>query len=178
MVVEIIGPFRGEYAFLSNFYLSPIVYAGLTWPTVEHAFQAAKSLSVSEREGIRACRTPAEAKWMGRHVALRSDWATIRVSVMEHFLRLKFAPGSDLAKRLIATGNARIVEYNTWHDNIWGQCTCSRHKDLPGSNFLGELLMKIRDPMVAEQFRSKVGLPPVNNLAVGCGPEPTEDSDL
>ncbi|MCD7839045.1 MAG: hypothetical protein LUG46_00305 [Erysipelotrichaceae bacterium] len=41
-----INRFRNEYAFLSNFYVVDIEYEG---PSVEHAFQAAKTLDNNER---------------------------------------------------------------------------------------------------------------------------------
>ena len=42
--LESINSFSGAYAFLSNFEPAPIYYDGLSYPTVEHAFQAAKIL--------------------------------------------------------------------------------------------------------------------------------------
>ena len=44
-----INKFDGKYAFLSNFAESKISFEGLTYPTVEHAFQAAKTLDEEER---------------------------------------------------------------------------------------------------------------------------------
>lgn len=41
--------FDGMYKFLSNFYMTPIEYEGLVYPSSEHAFQAAKTLSEKER---------------------------------------------------------------------------------------------------------------------------------
>ncbi len=42
--------FRGKNGFLSNFAYSPIVYDGETYPTVEHAFQAAKTFDKEQVE--------------------------------------------------------------------------------------------------------------------------------
>lgn len=39
-----INCFDGKYAFLSNFYNSPVSYAGLTYRNNEAAFQAQKTL--------------------------------------------------------------------------------------------------------------------------------------
>ena len=44
----------------------------------------------------------------------------------------------------LATGGAVLVEGNTWHDNYWGCCTCSRCAGRRGRNNLGRLLMKLR----------------------------------
>ena len=38
-----IAMFDGKYAFLSNFYPSPITFDGITFPTVENWFQAWKT---------------------------------------------------------------------------------------------------------------------------------------
>mgnify|MGYP003560200375 CR=1 FL=1 len=73
-----INKFDGPYAFLSNFYHSPIIYEGLEYPTVEHAFQAAKTLKMSERESIAALPTPGAAKRAGRQVSLRKDWEEVK----------------------------------------------------------------------------------------------------
>lgn len=137
--------FRGQYRFLSNFALSPIEGShGLIYPTVEHAFQAGKTLGLAERRRIAAAPTPADAKRIGRCVALRSDWAAFRFVVMRAALDRKFAlPG--FRARLLETGDALLVEGNTWHDQCWGDCDCGRsacHR--PGQNWLGHLLMETR----------------------------------
>jgi predicted NAD-dependent protein-ADP-ribosyltransferase YbiA (DUF1768 family) len=69
-----IDEFCGKYDFLSNFYLADVEYEGIIYPTVEHAFQAAKSLDLAARARF-ADRsvTPAQAAAMGREVDLRED---------------------------------------------------------------------------------------------------------
>ncbi len=133
-----ISSFRGPHAFLSNFHPSPIRVGHRTAPTVEHAFQAAKTFDDGEVAWILDADTPGKAKWRGKRVTLRPDWDRVRLSVMEDALRQKFAPGSDLAGELLATGDAELVEGNNWGDRFWG---VSRGT---GQNHLGRLLMKIR----------------------------------
>lgn len=43
-----INEFRGDYAFLSNFYPAPVSYMGQTYANNEAAFQAQKTLSARE----------------------------------------------------------------------------------------------------------------------------------
>lgn len=43
-----INSFSGSHAFLSNFESAPIFYDGLSYPTVEHAYQAAKTWNMTE----------------------------------------------------------------------------------------------------------------------------------
>jgi len=49
-----ITQFRFEYKFLSNFFETPIEFENEIYPTVEHAFQAAKTLNLNERIKTRA----------------------------------------------------------------------------------------------------------------------------
>ncbi|WP_244093537.1 hypothetical protein [Blautia obeum] len=44
-----INEFRGDYAFLSNFYPAPVSYMGQTYANNEAAFQAQKTLSAREQ---------------------------------------------------------------------------------------------------------------------------------
>ena len=129
-----------EYGFLSNFYSSPIEYKGIKYPTVEHMFQALKSLNPMERMEIAAAATPGKAKRLGRRVSLRSDWEEIKIDVMRTALQLKFSD-PILRKKLIATGDAELIEGNTWNDTFWGVCNGV------GKNMLGTLLMEIRDSL-------------------------------
>ena len=101
-----------------------------------------KTLKIDERLAIAAAETPGKAKRLGRSVTLRSDWETIKSYYMELGLRLKFK-NPDLAAKLIATGNAELIEGNDWHDCAWGICRCDRCNG-QGANLLGKLLMKVR----------------------------------
>lgn len=139
MIVE----FENEYAFLSNFYPSPFIHDGIEYPTVEHFFQAAKTLDIQKRKAIAAAKTPGLAKRMGRSVQLRSDWEKVKVYYMELGLRLKFA-NKDLAEKLLATGDEELIEGNWWCDQTWGSCNCPKHIRTPGRNLLGMLLMELR----------------------------------
>lgn len=137
-----IDSFSGEYRFLSNFYRlpQPIEWEGLLYPTTEHAYQAAKALDMRKRLEIRDAATPSEAKRMGRPGALllRPEWDNMRVFVMDSLLWLKFSH-PILRRWLLETGDAELVEGNTWGDTFWGVCKGR------GENHLGKGLMRIRD---------------------------------
>ena len=133
--------FKGAYRFLSNFHPSPIQYNGLTYPTVEHAYQAAKVLDGVTRAQIRAAATAKDARRLGRAYAVRSDWDQIRVAVMEDLVRLKFTQNESLARQLLATDDARLEEGNWWGDTFWGTV------DGFGENILGKILMRVRDEL-------------------------------
>lgn len=135
--VVIINSFKGSYRYLSNFSESPVILDGVTYPTVEHAFQAAKTFDPLNRLLICSLVSATEAKTAGRMVALREDWDEIRLQVMEDLLRQKFAE-PVLQAKLVGTGPHELVEGNTWGDTYWGVCNGK------GENHLGKLLMKIR----------------------------------
>lgn len=141
--------FDGEFAFLSNFYNASCIFEGKLYPTVEHAFQAAKSLDLAERDWIAAAGSPGLAKRLGRRINLRSDWEKIKFDVMEECLRSKFAD-PVLKQKLLATGDEELVEGNYWHDNTWGNCSCEKCKDIVGRNMLGNILMKLRTEFMEE----------------------------
>lgn len=134
-----IAEFRGPYAWLSNFYAAAVVMDGKLYPSVEHAFAAAKTESPDSREWVRTASSPAEAKRRGRQVPLRAGWNEMRVEVMRGLLKEKFAPGTILATWLVATGDEELVEGNYWQDRFWGQCPLG-----VGENWLGKLLMERR----------------------------------
>ena len=126
-----ISCFDGEFAFLSNFYPSPITDGNLIFPTVEHYFQAAKTTNMEEYKAIAAADTPGQAKRLGRKVTLRPDWEEVKDQVMLEALRKKLM--------LLATGEEYLIEGNTWGDKYWGVCGGI------GLNHLGKLLMQIRE---------------------------------
>lgn len=138
-----IDKFDGEFAFLSNFYPSAISDGYTTFPTVEHYFQACKCEYMDDYDAIAAAPTPGQAKRLGRQAVLRDDWEQNKLNVMETALRKKFAI-PELREKLLATGDAELIEGNHWHDNFYGDCHCDKCKGIPGQNSLGKLLMKIR----------------------------------
>lgn len=140
---EAISQFNGEYFFLSNFYENYILYEGMRFRNNEAAFQAAKTLNQKQRREFSTV-TGRDAKRMGHKVTLRSDWERVKNDIMLQILRIKFAPGTLLAKRLVATGNRPLIEGNAWHDNYWGVCQCDDCKGEVKNNHLGKLLEKVR----------------------------------
>jgi len=140
---DLIAQFRGEYRFLSNFYPAPVRLSGREYPTLEHAFQAAKTLDTEERLAILGCSTPSDAKRMGQTVSLRPGWEDIKAHVMTVLVRYKFGHNRELAEALLATGKTILAEGNTWGDEFWG-ATQGLDGNLHGENKLGKILMQIR----------------------------------
>ena len=154
--MSIIGPFRGKYFFLSNFYPAAVYYEQITYPTAEHAFAAAKALDMGLRSQIASLPKPGQAARAGRKLPLRPGWDQgVKDQVMLEILRIKFSDPA-LKKLLLSTSDADLVEYNTWHDTYWGVCTCNIHNGF-GKNQLGVLLGKTRQRFIDQ---SATKLPP------------------
>jgi ribA/ribD-fused uncharacterized protein len=150
----IINSFSGPYRWLSNFWMILIPYEGITFPSTEHAYQAAKTTNIDKRfwisqmtDGppVRAC---ANAKRAGNKLDIRDDWEDVKLSVMEEVLRQKFnLQGShkhiDLCHKLMNTHGEQLIEGNDWGNVYWGVCRGKGH------NNLGKLLMKIRQDLIA-----------------------------
>lgn len=131
-----IREFKGEYEWLSNF--SPVVieYKGHKYPSVEHAYVAAK---VDDPEWRWHCTSshisPASIKKQGQKINIRKDWDLIKLQHMRELIDQKFdqEPYKSL---LLSTGTQKIMEGNRWNDTYWGVCL----KTNKGENNLGLLI--------------------------------------
>lgn len=135
-----INKFRGKYNFLSNFYSVPITWEGITYPSTEAAFQAAKTLDMYERAGF-SFMYPAEAKKAGCKIKLREDWYQIKYKIMYDLCKIKFSKYLTLKGKLLETGYEYLEEGNTWNDRTLGTVNGV------GMNCLGKILMRIRDEL-------------------------------
>lgn len=135
--MKTINSFTDEFHFLSNFQSCIVEFDGKSYPSVEHAYQASKTIDDEERLYVSHCVTAGRAKRMGSKVKLRSGWEDIKLNVMENLLRKKFSI-SGFKQLLLDTENTELIEGNNWNDTFWGICNGV------GTNHLGKLLMKIR----------------------------------
>ena len=137
--------FKDEYRWLSNFWFVPIHFdePGITFPTVEHAYQAAKNPEDHWVRYILSKDTPGQAKKAGRVVLLRSDWEEVKVPIMEQLITMKFS-NPEMRQLLLDTGDIDIIEENYWGDRFWGVCNGRGH------NMLGNIIMKERDRIKGE----------------------------
>jgi ribA/ribD-fused uncharacterized protein len=137
---KLIDSFRGDYNFLSNFYPCTVVFDGLSYPSAEHAYQASKSDDPNVREIVRNLLDAATARSYGKRIVMAPDFLSNRISYMEAIVLSKFThrDNIELTKRLLDTGDAILIEGNTWGDFFWGVCRGR------GSNHLGIILMNVR----------------------------------
>jgi predicted NAD-dependent protein-ADP-ribosyltransferase YbiA (DUF1768 family) len=153
-----ITSFSGDFRFLSNFWECRIWLFDMFFSTTEAAYVAAKL--PEHLSGLRekiASLPPGKAKRFGRgedifkdgtaKFVLRSDWdSNMRLATMRILLAQKFCPiqNPGLAEMLISTGNAEIIEGNTWGDTFFGVCNGV------GKNHLGRLLMERRAELFSQ----------------------------
>lgn len=141
-----IDRFWGDYRFLSNFWPASVYLEGDWYPSVEHAYQAAKFTDKAVRLEIKNAKKPGEAKKLGNlGYPLRSDWDLVRIQYMRNLVWQKFSLHQNLQDRLLATGEAELIEGNTWHDTFWGVCNGV------GQNWLGKILMEVRVELKKQQ---------------------------
>lgn len=139
-----ISSFTGEHEFLSNFYPAEVRRFGLIFPTVEHAYQAAKCHDLNDVCRFLNATTPGAAKRLGQTVEKRTDWSDIKLVVMLNLNTQKYQD-EILREKLLATMGHTLVEGNTWGDTFWGVCGGV------GSNHLGKILMDIRERIFNER---------------------------
>lgn len=135
-----IDSFTGDYRFLSNFYPAKVEYEGLVFPTVEHAYVAAKTFDLEKRDQIKNIPTPGQVKRFGRKLALRPDWDEVKLFIMYDLVVEKFKDRA-LQRLLLKTYPATLIEGNDWGDEFWGVDLRSGE----GENHLGRILMEVRD---------------------------------
>ena len=156
-----INSFRGKHGFLSNLFDCRFTIWDTEFPSAEHAYQWAKTLDPIEKDHIlwwdvmQTAYTPGTlCKSRGKTVTLRPDWETIQengnilaYNTMLEICRAKFTQNVELGQRLLDTDDARLIEGNYWHDRRWGVCDCEKCDKKENLNWLGVILMQVRDEL-------------------------------
>ena len=95
------------------------------------------------QEKIRQIASPMDAALEGRNRQnpLRSDWEEVKDEVILQALRMKFSQNPEIAKGLLATGDAILIEH-TQNDAYWADGGYGS-----GKNKLGLLLMQVREEL-------------------------------
>lgn len=136
-----ITSFKNEYRWLSNFYPCVVNYNGLTFQSVENAYQSAKSEDLDWKLycSKASAKESGTVKIKSQSVELVQNWKLFNIEVMMTLLVLKFSQ-EEFKTKLLNTGMLKIIEGNDWGDNFWGVDT----KSMKGRNILGSLIMTIR----------------------------------
>ncbi|MFA5132531.1 MAG: NADAR family protein [Candidatus Paceibacterota bacterium] len=137
--MKVIDSFRGEHAFLSNFYACNISVGLNCFSSSEQMYQYYKTTDAKFRKLILSDGgNPSVAKRLGCKAPLHEDFEKNKLSIMYLVVFEKFIQNLDLRDRLLQTENAKLVEGNNWKDVFWGVCGGK------GENHLGKILMQVR----------------------------------
>lgn len=140
--------FFGQFRFLSNFFIleNGVWLDGLYYPSVEHAYQAAK-WPCDMREQFLGV-TAGKAKKLGREAPKFNSkkWDRTKLSIMSGLCRQKFLNDPKLKKMLLMTDGCQLEERNNWGDVYWG-----RDENGNGENQLGQILMDIRHDLLTKK---------------------------
>lgn len=152
MTTEPIMEFRGNYAFLSNFWMAHFEYEGIQWLSAEAAYQAMKiedALVWKYMAGL----TAGDAKKYGKRLNIRKDWNDIKIRKMTDVVFCKFSQNDYLKTMLLDTGDREIIEGNNWGDTYWGKI--NTNGEWHGRNELGRILMYVRDVLRHKKIMTK-----------------------
>ena len=144
----VIDSFKGKYYFLSNFFSSKIEHEGRVYDNGEAMFHSFKNPSSKYKDSLVGV-DPSRAKKRGRNVQLRHDWEEVKDECMYITVKAKFTQNQDLKEKLLATGDAMLIEGNTWNDKYWGVCYGK------GKNKLGQILMRVREELKEEILKGE-----------------------
>lgn len=135
--------FFGDYRWLSNFGSAIVQLDGITYPSVEVAYQAAKH-APQDRSYFFDCSSKESITYNRTHIPnfyTPEEWDRTKVEVMRFLLEQKFDPATnpEVAQKLCNTGTKYLEETNWWNDTFWGKSLQGE-----GLNTLGVLIMEIR----------------------------------
>lgn len=111
---------------------------GITFPSSEHAYVAAKTTDRNLQIQISKIKKPSDVKRFGRSIELRDDWEDVKVLLMLEILIAKFSQNKNLLVKLQEIPDEELVEVNEWGDTFWGICNNN------GFNILGRLLQVVK----------------------------------
>lgn len=127
----------GDISWLRNDYVINMTIGGVTYPTLEHAYQASKFNDKALKFLISKTDDVSEARRIGKSNKIRSDFD--RLSVMNSLLHKKFFDNANFGKELANLSGPIVME---GHDDFWGT-----GNDGFGDNEMGQLLESIRDEL-------------------------------
>lgn len=119
-----IDEFVGHFDFLDNDYPALVYYENIMYPSVNAAFQAARTNQVFIREKLARIDTPNELWSIAADIEDPPNWEAERLRIMELLLRDKFRRNKEFREKLAYTQQMKIVYKVT--DSIpsnlyWGQ---------------------------------------------------------
>ncbi len=145
--------FQKTHRWLSNMWPVEFELNGIKFMSSENAYQAAKfagQLDVIKKVAVMPAFDAKKFAKDKNNPWTTPDFNDKKLTYMRLFLKKKFE-NPCLRQKLINTGTVHIEETNTWGDDFWGCCPQS-----VGKNYLGRLIMELRDALQAEEGAKEV----------------------
>ena len=142
---------------LSNFYNCKIVENGKNFHSSEQLFMYKKALKFNDHstaEQILLCKSPEEAKGLGRKVqGFKLDiWRPVASDLMFDAMYQKFSQNQELRSFLLQTCGTTLAEANPT-DRVWGTGISLKNDHIfspdkwTGKNMAGEVLARVRQTL-------------------------------
>lgn len=158
MEERVIKPFYG--GFMSQWFNCDFEIDGVTYNCAEQYMMAEKARFFEDEwaeEGIMKANHPREQKKLGRTVKNfdPDKWNEVSRDVVYRANYAKFKQNPGLEYELLDTKDELLVEASPY-DKIWGvglstdDAAVLDPKNWQGTNWLGEVLMKVREDIVAD----------------------------
>lgn len=138
-----IAGFVAEYRWLSNYFPCRVEWEGRVYGSAEAAYHSAKYPAADRDVFTRL--DPDRARKLSRTKPYDSvAWKARTVPAMREVVWAKFTQNTELAKKLLATGERYLEETNWWGDKTWGVYRGE------GENLLGKIIMDTRARLAKE----------------------------
>ena len=138
-----IESFIGDYTFLSNAYNCKIEFNGLVYNNADAAYEAQKSLDKNMMNKFTRLSS-AKARAKGRNLPENEEFEYDKVNILYKIVLAKFKQNEDLKKKLLDTGDAELINNNTFRDEVYGVYNGK------GMNILGKTLELVRSLLKIE----------------------------
>lgn len=123
--------------------LVEVKFNNFTYPSVEHAYQSAKSNDDGWNDiCLNSNLTPYQIKAKSKFVTQVDNWNDIKIGVMKELIYKKFSQ-TPFKELLLGTRDENIVEGNMWGDKFWG--VDIKNTPNEGENHLGRIIMDVRN---------------------------------
>lgn len=161
--MEIWNPGYTEFTYFwsgpfSQWFYSPFEYSGINYSHAEQFMMAEKARLFGDEEIevlIMNANNPKEQKSLGRNVRGFDveKWNQEAKNIVYYGNLEKFSQNPDLLEKLIATKGTLLCESSPF-DCVWGiglnEHDAKQGKIWRGTNWLGEILTKVREELIAE----------------------------
>lgn len=149
--------FKGDRSIFSNFFPSPIIIDDTDYVSVEQYFQQQKAIHCGTESQVRKIMNktnPWYIKTVGKRIEPSEEWNKMRLKILYTGISAKFEQNAPLRQALLNTAGLNLYEATT---DLFYACGIDLDSpkwlsgDWPGQNATGQILMKVRSELLAEE---------------------------